>query len=196
MGVKKEETTENECKRKFRMSENVYLSNREIMLPVRMKTENDYYIRRRITVSIVYREDELFLCGLKTLIEWKAAVFYERSEMMFDETKKRVYMSISGGGHQLVKLETLGEISHEETVLYIEKNGIGANKKEIEKLHRVLNHKGVRIWNSLLGMQEGWTLKPVSYLKKWWKDVMYVRKTPGQDQNHPWRYLGLQILIL
>ena len=53
-------------------------------------------------------------------------------------------MNISGGGHQLVKLETLGEISHEETVFYIEKNGVGANKKEIEKLHRVLNHKGVR----------------------------------------------------
>ena len=144
MGVKKEETTENECKRKFRMGENVYLSNREITLPVRMKTENDDYIRRIITVSIVDREDELFLCGLKTLIEWKAAVFYERSEMMFDETKKRVYMSISGGGHQLVKLETLGEVSHEETVFYIEKNGVGANKKEIEKLHRVFNHKGVK----------------------------------------------------
>ena len=136
MGVKKEETTENECKRKFRMGENVYLSNREIMLPVRMTTENDDYIRRIITVSIVDREDELFLCGLKTLIEWKAAVFYERSEMMFDETKKRVYMSISGGGHQLVKLETLGEISHEEKVFHIEKKGVGANKKEIEKLHR------------------------------------------------------------
>ena len=53
-------------------------------------------------------------------------------------------MEILEGGHQLVKLETLGEISHEETVLYIEKNGIGAYKKEIEKLHKVLNHKGVR----------------------------------------------------
>ena len=31
MGVKKEETTENECERKFRMGENVYLSNREII---------------------------------------------------------------------------------------------------------------------------------------------------------------------
>merc|ERR1712002_169246 len=62
MGVKKEETTENECKRKFRMGENVYLSNKEITLPVRMKTESDDYIRRMITVSIVDREDELFLC--------------------------------------------------------------------------------------------------------------------------------------
>ena len=44
MGVKKEETTENECKIKFRMGENVYLSKREITLPVRMKTEKDDYI--------------------------------------------------------------------------------------------------------------------------------------------------------
>ncbi len=120
------------------------MSNKEILLPVRMKTENDDYIRRMITVSIVDREDELFLCGLKTLIEWKVAVFYERSKMMFDETKKRVYMSILGGGHQLVKLEALGEVSHEETVFFIENNGVGAKKKEIEKLHRVFNHKGVK----------------------------------------------------
>ena len=77
MEVKKDEITEKECNRKFEMGKNVYLSNREITLPVRMKTENDDYIRRMITVSIVDREDELFLCGLKTLIEWKAAVFYE-----------------------------------------------------------------------------------------------------------------------
>ena len=37
MGVKKEETNENECKRKFRMGENVYLSNREITLPIRIE---------------------------------------------------------------------------------------------------------------------------------------------------------------
>ncbi len=63
------------------------------MLPVRVKTENDDYIRRMITVSIADREDDL-LCGLKTLIEWKAAVFYDKSEMMFDETKKKRFQKI------------------------------------------------------------------------------------------------------
>ena len=58
-------------------------------------------------------------------------MFYEKSKMIFDETNKRVYISISEDSHQLVKLETLGEISHDETVFYIEKNGVGANKKEI-----------------------------------------------------------------
>ena len=58
MEVKKEEITENECNRKFKIGENIYLSNREITLPVRMKTENDDCIRKMITVSIVNREDE------------------------------------------------------------------------------------------------------------------------------------------
>ena len=43
-----------------------------------------------------------------------------------------------------MKLETLGEIGHEYTVLYIENNDIGTNKKSIEKLHRVLNNKEVK----------------------------------------------------
>merc|ERR1712089_32475 len=124
MEVKENNIVEKACSGKFKMGENVYLSNREIMLPVRMKTDSDDYIRKMITVSIVDKDDELFLCGLKTLIEWKAAVFYERSEMMFDETKKRVYMSISGGGHQLVKLETLGEISQEERGWKFEVRGL------------------------------------------------------------------------
>ena len=74
-------------------------------MPVRMKTDGEDYVRKLITISIVDREDELFLCGLKILLEWKVAVFYEKSEMMFYETKKRVYMRISEGGHQLVKLD-------------------------------------------------------------------------------------------
>ena len=46
-------------------------------IPIRMKTEGKDYIRKMITVSLVDRDDELFLCGLKTLIEWKEVAFYE-----------------------------------------------------------------------------------------------------------------------
>ena len=126
------------------MGENIYLSNREITLPVRMRTDNDDFMMKMVTVSVVDREDELFLCGLKTLMEWKAAVYYEKCELKFDDSQKRVNIQISGDGHQLVKLKTLGEISDEKTVFYMEKKEIGANKKDIEKLHRVLNRKGVR----------------------------------------------------
>ena len=89
------------------MGENIYLSNKEIMLPVRMKTDNDDFIMKMVTVSVVDREDELFLCGLKTLMDWKAVLHFEKGELKFDDSQKRVYIKISGGGHQLVKLETL-----------------------------------------------------------------------------------------
>ena len=59
----------------------------------------------------------------------ESSCVYKKSEMMFDETKKRVCMQISEGGNQLVKLEILGEINNEETVLYIERNGIEAKRK-------------------------------------------------------------------
>ena len=143
MEVNKDDIIEKECNRRFKMGENIYLSDKEITLPVRMKTDNDDFIMKMVTVSVVDREDELFLCGLKTLMEWKAAVYYEKCGPKNDDSQKRVNMKISGSGHQLVKLETLGEISDEDTVFYMEKKGIGANKKDIEKLHRVLNHKGV-----------------------------------------------------
>ena len=122
MEVKKDEIMEKEFNRKFKMGENIYLSNREIMLPVRMRADKDDFIMKMVTVSIVDREDELFLCGLMTLIEWKAAVYYEKYELKFDDSQNIGNIQISGGGHQLVKLENLGEIGHEETVLYIEKN--------------------------------------------------------------------------
>ena len=60
--MKKNEVIEKACNRNFKIGENVYLSNREIALPVRMKTYSDDYIKKMITVSIVDREDELFLC--------------------------------------------------------------------------------------------------------------------------------------
>ena len=109
-----------------------------------MRTDNDDFMMKMVTISVVDRTYELILCGLKTLMEWKAAVYYEKCELKFDDSQNIGNIQISGGGHQLVKLKTLGDISDEETVFYMEKKEIGANKKDIQKLHRVLNFKGVR----------------------------------------------------
>ena len=53
----------------------------------------------------------MFLCRLKTLRDWKAAVFYEANEMMFDDIKKKVYMEVLTGGHHLFRLEPPGDWS-------------------------------------------------------------------------------------
>ena len=41
-------------------------------------------------------------------------------------------MQILEGGHQLVKLETLGEVSQEESVMFIKLNDIGSNRRNRE----------------------------------------------------------------
>lgn len=86
-----------------------------------MKVGVDDYIRKRIVVNVIDREGDLFLYGMKTLQEWKVAVFYERNEMEFNLTKKRVFMEMSKRGHQYVKLEVVGEWTNAAYTIWREK---------------------------------------------------------------------------
>ena len=86
MEVDRNEITERECNRKFKMGENVYKSTKELMLPVRMRTDDDSFIKKMITISVVNRDDDLFLCGLKTLMEWRVALYCEKCELRFDDS--------------------------------------------------------------------------------------------------------------
>ena len=46
-------------------------------------------------------------------------MFYEKNDIEFNLTKKRVSMEIVKGGHQLVELEPLGGWNQERIVLYL-----------------------------------------------------------------------------
>ena len=46
-------------------------------------------------------------------------MFYEKNEIEFNLTKKRVSMEIVKGGHQLVELEPLGDWNHGRIVMYL-----------------------------------------------------------------------------
>ena len=120
MGVDTGEIDEISFSRRFRLGEKVYVSKKEVTMPVVMKVGVDDYIKKKIVMNLINREGDFFLCGLKTLQEWKAAVFYERNEMEFNVTKNRVLMKISKEGHQLIKLEYVGEWSNERSVHYLE----------------------------------------------------------------------------
>ena len=63
--------------------------------------------------------------------------------MEFNLKKKRVLIEMSKGGHQLVKLEFVGEWSNERSMHNLETENV-FNKSSIEKMHRVLNHKRVK----------------------------------------------------
>ena len=117
-------------------------------------------------------------------MEWKAAVFYEKCELRFDDRQKKVKIQISRGGHQLVKLETLGEISNEEAVFYIEKKKVGANKKDIERMHRVLNHKGVRNMEFAFRNAGRMDTQVGKMIKEVVENCSVVKKLGDLGQNH------------
>ena len=57
-------------------------------------------MKREVNANVVDKEEELFLYGRKTLIEWKIVVFFKKNRLEFRETI---------GGHMLLKLEKVGE---------------------------------------------------------------------------------------
>ena len=52
-------------------------------------------LKRDITASMIVYEEEFCLCRLKTLKQWKVAVFYNEIESEFTQTFKRVLMEVS-----------------------------------------------------------------------------------------------------
>ena len=81
MEVDERDVEKKSCDRRFRFGEKVYKSYKEVTMPIIMKVVDEDYVRKNISVNIIHREEDLFLCGLKTLRQWKAAVFYENNEM-------------------------------------------------------------------------------------------------------------------
>ena len=99
MEVDARDVEERSCNRRFRFGKKVYKSFKEVTMVIVMKVEDEDYVRKIIDMNVIYREVDLFLCGLKTLREWKASVFYEKNEMEFSLTKKRVSSKILKGGY-------------------------------------------------------------------------------------------------
>ena len=67
MEVNAEDIEERSCNRRFRFREKIYESNREVTMPIVIRVGNGDFIRKNIAMSVIDREEELFLCGLKTL---------------------------------------------------------------------------------------------------------------------------------
>ena len=145
--------------RGFRFGENVYLSTKEVKFPIVVKVEDGDYIKREVVANIVDKEEELFLCGRKTLQEWKAAVFFEENRLEFTEKKKRVNLELSIGGHMLIKLEKVGEWNDEESVQYVKKESDVNSRKAISKIHRILNHKKIEQMEYAYRNAGSWILK-------------------------------------
>ena len=47
--------------------------------PIVVKVEDEDVVKREVTANVVDKEEELFLYGRKTLIQWKPQVFFEEN---------------------------------------------------------------------------------------------------------------------
>ena len=69
MEVDARDVEEKSCNRRFRFGEKVYKNYQEVTMPIIMNAGDEDYVRKNISVNVKDREEDLFLCGLKTLRE-------------------------------------------------------------------------------------------------------------------------------
>ena len=82
---------------------------KEVVFLIVIKVEEDDFKRREITVSIIDSEEIIFLCGKKTLTEWKTALYFEEEKLKFNDNGKSTRLMLSEGGHMLINLERVDE---------------------------------------------------------------------------------------
>ena len=71
-----------------------------------IRVENNDFIKRGITANIIDSEEVSFLCGQKTLTDWKTALYFTDKKLKFTDKEKTTKLDLSEGGHMLVNLES------------------------------------------------------------------------------------------
>ena len=55
----------------------------EVTIPIIMMTQQGTELKRDISVSVIEKKEAMFLGGLRTLKQWKGAVFHEENKLKF-----------------------------------------------------------------------------------------------------------------
>ena len=131
------------CVRRFRLGKTLYISTSEVTFPIVMKVEGNDYVRREITANIIDSDEVTFLCGQKTLTDWKTALYFAEQKLKFTEKGKSTGLNLSEGGHMLVNLERVGEWTDEDSICFVKKENDVTTLKAITKIHKILNHKKI-----------------------------------------------------
>ena len=105
-----------------------------------MKVEENYYIRRDIKTNIIDSDKVTFLCGQKTLTEWKTALYFAEKKLKFIEMGKCTQLNLSEGGHMVVNLKRVGKWNNEDSIYLVKTENDVTTKKAITKIHKILNH--------------------------------------------------------
>ena len=109
------------CARRFRMGQTVYLSDTRVTFPIVMKTEDKDYVKRNLVANLINLDEVNFLCGKETNKGWKTKVDMKEHKLEFRDQDKVVELWESEGCHKLAKLEEVGNWFDDESVYLVEK---------------------------------------------------------------------------
>ena len=116
------------------------MSKIEVTFPIVMKTENNDYIKKSVTANVIDSDEINFLCGKETTKGWKIKVNMEEDKQ--EEQGKVVKFRELEGGHQLAKLEHVGNRFDDESVNFVkEEDDAMMSECAVRKIHKTLNHK-------------------------------------------------------
>ena len=114
--IDNDEIKKNNCARRFCLGKTLYISELEVQFPVIMKTDTNDFIRREVTANVIISDEVTFLCGKKTVKEWKTTLDFADDKLRFKEKDKCVDLAVSEGGHLLAKLELVCKWNNDEAV--------------------------------------------------------------------------------
>ena len=114
--MKKEDLISNTCNQKFRFGpSSIYISNEQVVLPIKIKQTNGKYIKIEMEVYVVKAENIPLLCGRSALEKWEGLLNLKTKVLNINVGEQReIQCYESKGGHVVIPLYP--EFTTEETV--------------------------------------------------------------------------------
>merc|ERR1712090_79347 len=104
-------------KRRFRLGKTPYISTEKVTFPVVIKTDDDDFMKRRVTANVIQSNEVNFLCGEETLVDWRTVLDFEEKKLGFKEPQKKV--DLIKKSHLVVKLELVGKWNNDEVIFLV-----------------------------------------------------------------------------
>ena len=61
-----------------------------MVIPIVMRTEDDDFVKKSVSVNVIPAEEVGFLCGDETLNEWGATLDFSKRRLGFEEREKKI----------------------------------------------------------------------------------------------------------
>ena len=116
------------------------MSGVEEEFPIVLETDEDDFVKRRLTANVIQLDDVKFLCRMETIKEWRTKVDFEDDRLKFKDKGKNVEIAESEGDHLMAKLELMGTWKKNDAIYLVEREIDVSSDGAVKKLHKILNH--------------------------------------------------------